>query len=65
MINSREYCITGEVDQEDELCGYGTGFIKISAIQFGIDRLNTEGTFFNNKPHGICEYNFLNKMPDS
>ena len=56
MRDGKEYCYTGEVDQEDKLCGYGAGHWKKHPT------IKSEGTYFDNKSHGISESISLQKM---
>ena len=37
----------GEIDKDEEACGYGKINCKLG---------NYEGSWYNDEPHGICEY---------
>ena len=52
-LNYSYHTYTGEVDQDNKLCGYGT------ASKEDCSYARYEGTFFNNDNHGISNYLFL------
>ena len=62
----RECLYTGEVDQNDKMCGYGIAIPVPQPEIPGDERrrgCRWEGTFFNDKAHGISKSHLKKTLP--